>query len=92
MPPGTLLRAFANPPLSGVLYAFGLLRVCLKACLTIIRSLKNIKHGELRISTSSSVYTFGVAKGDNSPRAELKVTNDTFWVRILTKRYLVRST
>jgi hypothetical protein len=47
--------------------------------------LQNITIGHLRIITSKRVYEFPAQAGEDvEPRAELRVLNDAFWVRLCT--------
>jgi cyclopropane-fatty-acyl-phospholipid synthase len=46
--------------------------------------MQNIDKGQLRVLTYSNIYTFP-AKAENEPlKAELRVINDVFWVRLCT--------
>jgi cyclopropane-fatty-acyl-phospholipid synthase len=46
--------------------------------------MRNMASGQLRVLTYSHIYTFPShpTEEDNGPKAELRVVNDVFWVRL----------
>ncbi|KAL0069874.1 hypothetical protein AAF712_003144 [Marasmius tenuissimus] len=50
----------------------------------VVALMRNIKKGRLRVLTYSNIYTFPAhsADGTEGHKAELRVVNDTFWVRL----------
>ncbi len=46
--------------------------------------MQKINHGQLRIMTSSTIYSFPDSPTEGEPKAELRVLSDTFWIRLLT--------
>lgn len=64
----------------------------LMARTTIVSLMEKIQHGQLRVLTTEGIYTFGNPKiqgsvpgvnEDGELKAEIKVVNDAFWVRML---------
>ncbi|BFZ56644.1 hypothetical protein PYCC9005_003691 [Savitreella phatthalungensis] len=50
---------------------------------SILSLMKRITVGKLRILTEQGVWEFGDMLTKDAPQAELRVVNDTFWVRLL---------
>lgn len=47
--------------------------------------MERIVHGQLRVLTFSHIYVFGNRDGDDGgPKAELRVVNNAFWIRLCT--------
>ncbi|KAH9820281.1 Mycolic acid cyclopropane synthetase-domain-containing protein [Melampsora americana] len=49
---------------------------------TIIALMEKISVGELRVLTEQGIYTFGKTTVEDGLRAEIRVINDAFWVRM----------
>lgn len=49
---------------------------------TIIALMEKISVGELRVLTEQGIYTFGKTTPEDDLRAEIRVINDAFWVRM----------
>ncbi|KAH8825250.1 CFS1-like protein [Flagelloscypha sp. PMI_526] len=46
--------------------------------------MERMNHGQLKVLTFSHIYVFGDANDKTGPKAELRVTRGTFWIRLAT--------
>lgn len=56
-----------------------------KLTVYLFRLMENITHGQLRVLTYSHIYAFPIVGSERSEdgfKAELRVVNDVFWVRL----------